>query len=107
MVNLLQETSDCITGAGYTPNDIVFIGSTKDKLSCTWEEFAAVADRNYDNGFGGAEVYESLIIVFNDGSWMERGQYDGSEWWEFKKTPDISGEFKKFPGSFNLGLLLN
>lgn len=101
MVNLLQETRECITGAGYTSNDIVFIGSTEERFSCTWEEFSIMADKEYYNGYGGAEVYEALVIVFKDGGWMERGEYDGSEWWEFKKTPNIRGEFKKLPGTFN------
>ena len=43
---------------------------------------------NYDNGFGGAEVHGDLKIVGNDW-WMERGEYDGSEWWEFKTLPKL------------------
>ena len=28
-----------------------------------------------------------MKIVFKDNSWIERSTYDGSEWWEYKKTP--------------------
>jgi len=37
--------------------------------------------------FGSQEL--GGIIVFNDGSWLERREYDGSEWWEFQQTPQI------------------
>jgi len=40
---------------------------------------------NYDNGYGGQELFGT--IVFKDGTWLERGEYDGSEWWEHRKLP--------------------
>lgn len=40
---------------------------------------------NYDNGYGGQELFG--LIVFTNGSWIERYEYDGSEWWEYKETP--------------------
>ena len=42
---------------------------------------------DYDDGHGGQELYG--IIWYRDGSWSERGEYDGSEWWEHKKLPEI------------------
>ena len=39
----------------------------------------------YYPGYG--EQYLFGIIVFNDESWLERGEYDGSEWWEIKRMP--------------------
>jgi len=39
----------------------------------------------YDSGYGSQEVYGT--IVFKDGSWLERGEYDGSEWWDYKSCP--------------------
>jgi hypothetical protein len=41
---------------------------------------------NYDDGFGGNEIPLSLVVVGDDW-WLERGEYDGSEWWEFKRLP--------------------
>ena len=26
-------------------------------------------------------------IVFKDNTWIERHEYDGAEWWEYKETP--------------------
>lgn len=40
---------------------------------------------DYDPGFGGQELFG--VVVFNDDSWLERQEYDGSEWWEHKRTP--------------------
>lgn len=44
-----------------------------------------LASINYDNGYGGQELFGT--IVFKDGTWLERGEYDGSEWWEHRKLP--------------------
>jgi hypothetical protein len=30
-----------------------------------------------------------------DGTWSERGEYDGSEWWNYQKCPDIPSELKR------------
>lgn len=42
-------------------------------------------DFNYDNGYGGQYLYG--FIWYKDGTWSERGEYDGSEWWEHKESP--------------------
>ena len=39
----------------------------------------------YDNGYGLRYLYGK--ILFKDNSWLERGEYDGSEWWEYKISP--------------------
>jgi hypothetical protein len=28
-------------------------------------------------------------VWLEDGMWMERGEYDGSEWWELMRRPEI------------------
>lgn len=55
-----------------------------------FKQFIDKLDFFYDNGFGGQE-YDGTIW-FNDGSWATRGEYDGSEWWELQKLPNIPGE---------------
>ncbi len=47
---------------------------------------------NYDDGFGGQELH-GIVWLKND-TWLERGEYDGSEWWEHKELPDIPIELK-------------
>ena len=91
MMNLLQETLEALSLADKTPADVVFIGSLISGHSCSWEAFTALADREYDAGYGRQEVAEDLTIVFHDGDRLERREYDGSEWWELvrvTKTPE-------------------
>src|SRR5690606_32307847 len=53
-----------------------------------WENFAAVAQvTDYDPGYGAPEVATDLMVVGDDW-WLTRGEYDGSEWWEFNRLPD-------------------
>jgi hypothetical protein len=81
IMNLLQETVEFINGIEQKTEDIIFIGSENSGHSCTWAEYEILANRRYDNGFGGQEVATDLIIVFSDGTRMWRNEYDGSEWW--------------------------
>lgn len=91
-VNLLAQTLEILTQNGKTPADVQWVQadvgsySKQNLISFSWAEFAALADFNYDDGFGGAEVKTSLKVVGADW-WLERGEYDGSEWWEFKTLP--------------------
>jgi hypothetical protein len=52
------------------------------------EEFDAALpalDFEYDNGYGGQNLFG--YVVFDDRSWLERHEYDGSERWDYKQTP--------------------
>lgn len=97
--NLLEETLLAMTSRNKTPQDIVLIGSKQTGHRCTWLEYTILANYEYDGGYGGAEVALDLVIVFNDGSEMSRGEYDGSEWWEWH-TPYKEKETKKIYGLF-------
>lgn len=81
-MNLLQETISDIAMSGHKIENIIFIGSEESGYSCTWNEFAELANKEYDAGFGSQKVATDLIIVFSDGAKMWRGEYDGSEWWD-------------------------
>ena len=72
------------------PTDVVFVGfDYKDEFyRVSFEEFLIVADFKYDSSFGGVEINSTLMIVGND-FWLERHEYDGSEWFEFKTLPNI------------------
>lgn len=41
----------------------------------------------YDSGFGGQELFGTVWL--KDGKWLDRGEYDGSEWWELRAMPEI------------------
>lgn len=55
-----------------------------------WDKFLNSLDFNYNCGYGGQELYGT--VWFENGTWLSRGEYDGSEWWEFNETPDIPEE---------------
>lgn len=90
MTNLLKETLESLELNGKTEEDVRFVSGKlrygEPSAWFSWNEFAENSDFDYDDGFGGAEINQSLKIV-GDGWWLERGEYDGSEWWEFKTLP--------------------
>jgi hypothetical protein len=51
------------------------------------ESFLNKIDVEYDNGYGAQ--YLNGTIWMNDGTWIRRAEYDGSEWWEHMKCPPI------------------
>ena len=54
-----------------------------------YNKFKKQLDFNYDSGFGGQYLY-GTIWMNDDKTWLERGEYDGSEWWNIKKLPEIN-----------------
>jgi len=92
VINLLQETLDILKEYGKTPNDVVWVGS-QDQYT-TWKRFEEHANQSYCSGFGSEEVDPFLIICGNDW-WLSRGEYDGSEWWEFNTLPSRPNNFVK------------
>jgi len=44
-------------------------------------------DFQYENGFGSQELFG--YIWYKDGTWSERGEYDGSEWWKHMERPAL------------------
>lgn len=94
-MNLLKETVGKMADAGKSPDDVRWVGVLPSSLAPdmpapvgSWAQFEEWAlDYNYDDGYGSAEVNPSLVIVGDDW-WLERNEYDGSEWWEFKSLPN-------------------
>lgn len=85
MMNLKDETLECLKIAKRGAHEVEFV--TDGETSCMFTDFLLRAkDINYDDGFGGNEVNLSLKVVGAD-FWLERCEYDGSEWWEFKTLP--------------------
>ena len=81
-MNLLKEALEMLGKCGKSTEDVRFVANSESWA--TWDEFSPIAALyDYDEGYGGAEVNPSLRVVGDDW-WLERGEYDGSEWWEFK-----------------------
>lgn len=89
-MNLLEETIEALKINGKSPDYVVWVGSRDGSLAMSWEDFALIAkETDYDSGFGGQEIAKDLIVV-GASWWLERHEYDGSEWWEFKSLPTKS-----------------
>jgi len=84
-MNLLKETIHEMLSHGYLVTDIKYV--IVDGMAYQWEDFAAVADFEYDSGYGSYEVNPQMTIVMEDGHWFEREEYDGSEWWKYRTYP--------------------
>ena len=102
-MNLLKETREAIKDSGHKTEDIIFIGSKQSGHSCSWAEFETLADIEYDDGYGGQEIAKDLIIAFKDGSTMWRGEYDGSEWWEYPEPFSMPKEKHKITSLVSVG----
>ena len=87
MANLQKETLKILSENGKTWDDVV--GVCCDDFQITKEQFWKLSNREYDNGYGGAEVAQDLMIVGAD-FWLERHEYDGAEWWEYKQMPNLA-----------------
>jgi len=46
----------------------------------------------YDEDYGAQNLFGT--VVFLDGSWLERYEYDGAESWVYKRTPSVAEVFK-------------
>lgn len=85
-MNLYEETNSKLQQLDYTWNDISWIGSPD--LIIPVDRFISVAkNTNYDNGFGSQEIAEDLVIMFKNGTGLERQEYDGSESWLYQEPP--------------------
>lgn len=60
------------------------------KIGYTLDEFNLFLQNlnfTYDNSYGSQNLYGT--IWYKDGTWSERAEYDGSEWWVHKVCPPI------------------
>ena len=83
MNNFLKETKETMDVLNLNPKDIEFIGSRDGEYEMSWEEFQEVADFEYNESYGAQLVCYDLILLFKGGKMLKRGEYDGSEWWDF------------------------
>lgn len=97
MTNLYTETVECLNNYGRQESEVLWVGNND--VWCSWDKFVEIAkNTEYDSGYGGTEVATDLLIVGND-FWLERHEYDGSEWWEYKTMP-VKPEKEFVPTTF-------
>jgi len=88
-MNLLKETLRELNANGKTPEDVKWCGSETFGWF-TWDEFATLADREYeydgqiDSGY--PKIPTDLKIV-GENWWLERYTCNGIEWWDLKRMP--------------------
>ena len=58
-------------------------------------EAAEMLDFEYDSGYGVQHLYG--VIWYKDGTWSERCEYDGLEWWEHNSCPSLDIDFEDLP----------
>lgn len=58
-----------------------------------WNKFLSDIDFEYDCGYGGQNLFGT--IWYADGTWSDRGEYDGSEWWNYNQCPNIPTELDR------------
>lgn len=65
--------------------------------STTYEGVLDSVINNIDFSYNNWYVRQQLFgtIWYADGSWSEREEYDGSEWWEHKYRPEINAQVRK------------
>ena len=92
MRNLQRQTLDAIVQASKTVEDIAYCNIKMRSISYEQKELLKgkvfdidKLDFMYDDGYGSQLIYG--FIVFNDKTWLERSEYDGSEWWDYRKCP--------------------
>lgn len=58
-----------------------------EEISGTLEQVLPRLNFSYDRGYGHQYIFGT--IWYTDGTWSERGEYDGSEWWAHRACPPL------------------
>lgn len=90
-VNARKELLSLIEGCA----DVKYVHIEYDKnysdaptvISGTLEKVLPLLGFDYNNGFGNQKLEGT--VWFEDGTWAERAEYDGSEWWEHRICPPL------------------
>ena len=82
--NLLKETIDILREYNKSLDDVKWFGWSDGYIPL--ERIKKILNVKYYSGFGVVEISPTLIICGEDW-WLERNEYDGAEWWEYKEQP--------------------
>ena len=89
-MNLWKETIEILKRYEKTFDDVLTICGNEFQI--TKDDFKKYADTEYNAAYGAPKVAEDLRVIGVD-FWLERHEYDGSEWWAFKEIPN----YKELP----------
>ena len=62
----------------------------KQTIQGTLDEVLPALSFDYDNGYGHQHL--TGTIWYADGTWSERDEYDGSEWWSHRVRPALPND---------------
>jgi hypothetical protein len=96
-MNLLIETNEALEEHGKDMSDVIWIGC--EEYLIPLQLWPILADREYNDSCG-YQIVDDTLKVVGDSWWLERCEYDGSEWWEFKELPDKPEETTWIPDIF-------
>jgi hypothetical protein len=60
---------------------------TNENIEGTLEQVLPRLNFVYSDGYGHQELHGT--IWYTDGTWSDRGEYDGSEWWQHHVCPSL------------------
>ena len=95
--NLLIETNKCLSEHNKSWSDVQFVKVDNYVfLPESFDKVKALMNFKYDAGYGLPEVIRGLMVLGADW-WLEREEYDGSEWWSYKTRPALPENPKTWP----------
>jgi len=62
----------------------------KETIEGALDDVLPKLDFDYDDGYGSQELEGT--IWYSDGTWSDRREYDGSEWWEHHVCPPLPND---------------
>ena len=63
--------------------DVLLLANhTPEEAAAFWQTIEGLS---YYDGYGGQELFGKVWL--KEGIWLERGEYDGSEWWRVHRYP--------------------
>ena len=88
MQNFKKETLEKIEESHHKIEDVMFVGSADGKYRMNIDKFLEKSNFEYEESYGSSKIAVDLIVYFKDNSFLSRGEYDGSEWWEYNRLVD-------------------
>ena len=85
MINLKEEIEIILENEKNLGNHLEYISI--DDLGVDLKDLLQVSDFHYDSGYGVPYINQNIIMMFSDGSYYTRAEYDGSEWFERTVPP--------------------
>ena len=83
----LKAAKITFTKGSYYSEEHICFNLYSDHTEEELQEFLKSMAFNYHNGYGGQELFGTLWL--KDNTWVERGEYAGSEWWDHRVIPEL------------------